>query len=396
VTALIRWRFSSLVNAVYLAFGIEFVLRSLLGYLAFFYLFPAQLLDLESLDQALLLAIAYACAYAAGSVLPNAWLQGFIEGIGSTSIDGSDDSARSLGGKATLAILTIGILAFSAMAVTGGGGALWLTNTREAYLTYRSGVGILWSTYATAITLALMVYLQTRRTPIRILELYPVPVLVLLAYFTGSKQTILALVLVGLVYWSHRVSPISSFRAFSALALLLLAFLGTTVVQGSFESAYEAISYFDYIHATARYLENHDAISDLSGSGLLSYFWSFVPRFLVPGKPFEYGPVLISSYLFPGAAEEGYTPAYLEWALAHLDFGVVGVVVQGFLKGQLLGRVQDAFVGNPTNMFLFLLTCHLGFSAFNLPGGYELGLLLSFVVGWTLLQWQLGSKAVVE
>lgn len=384
VTALIRFKFGSLLNVIFLSFAIEFALRTLLGYFAYYYFFPDQLTDLKFLDQALLLAIVYAFSYAAGFVLPKSWLKRILKRIGATSIKASNRAVQSLGTKAALVILALGIVAFIMMATIGGGGLLWLTNTRDAYLTYRSGVGILWSTYASAITLALLVYLHTRKGPIGLPTLIPVPFLVILAYFTGSKQTILALALGVLVYWTHRVHSISSFKAFATLALLLVAFLATTILQGSFKSAPEAISYFDYLNATARYIENRDSLSGLSGSGIISYFWSFVPRFLVSTKPFEYGPVLISSYLYPGAAVEGYTPAYLEWTLAHLDWGVAGVVAQGLMKGQLLGSVQEVYLKAPTNLFFFLLACHLGFSAFNLPGGYELGFLLSFLVGWAM------------
>lgn len=376
--------FGTLLTPVYLTFAIEFFLRSLLGYLAYYYLFPSASTALEFLDEALALSMLYSLAYYAGAALRNPPIERLIMRLSRASITSADDGARRIALSAAIATLAAGLASLIGLAILGGGGALWITDTRSAYLSYRTGAGFLWSAFASSVPISLLTLAHLYRPKAPWLWLLAGPGYVVLAYFTGSKQTILAVVL-SLLYYHHcYVRRIATGPLVAIFVCLLVTFLASTILQGSFESFAESLSYFDYINMSARYLEVRDALSDINGSSSLSYLWSFVPRLLVPNKPHEYGIVLINSYLFPGAAEQGYTPAYLEWTLMHLNFAGPGVALLGFLKGQFVASSLRVFEQRKENLFLFLFSCHLGFMIFNTPGIYELPILLSLGLAWVL------------
>ena len=376
--------FGSLLTPIYLTFSIEFFLRTLVGYIAYYYLFPSDLGDPAVLDSALLFSMLYAATFFAGAAVVNPPLEQLVTRISSLSFSSSDERSGAIALPSAIIVLSLGLLALAGLAVFGGGGILWVTDTRAAYLTYRSGFGVLWSLFASSIPLSMLLLVHLGKARLGWRSLPVVALYLVLAYFTGSKQTILAVVLALLVYRHYYVRPLSIARLAVIFGLLGFAFFATTVLQGSFASLFEAMSYFDYIHVTAKYLEAIDSLSAIRGSGFSSYLWSFVPRGLLAGKPFEYGTVLINSYLFPGAAEQGYTPALLEWALSHLDGGFLGIAALGFLKGQLISSFFRVWQRNLDNVFLFLFNCQLGFMVFNLPGVYELALLLALGTAWSL------------
>jgi hypothetical protein len=376
--------FGSLLNPMYLTFAIEFILRTLVGYVAYYYVFPSALADPEFLDAALWLSMLYATCFSLGVAIRNEWLQGLISRVSQVSVRSSDEGAEAMAFRAALAVALVGLVCLLSLAVLGGGGSLWLTDTRAAYLSHRSGFGFLWSMFASSVPLSMLLLVHLRRTTLGWHYVAVGAVYVVLAYFSGSKQTILAVVLGLLFYRHYYVRALSTPRLVGVFGVLVVMFFTTAVVQGSFESLFESISYVDYMHMSAKYLELEDSLSNIQGSGVVSYLWSFVPRAFAPDKPFEYGIVLINSVLAPGAAEEGYTPAYLEWTLLHLDFGFLGVAALGFLKGQFVSSFFRVFQQNMDNLFVFLFTCHLGFMIFNVPGVYELALLLSLGVAWAI------------
>ena len=376
--------FGSLLAPIYLTFAIEFFLRTLIGYVAYYYLFPSDLGDPAFLDSALLLSMLYAATFFAGVAVANAPLERLVTRISSLSVTSSNERAGAMALPSAMTALAVGLLALAGLAVFGGGGTLWVTDTRAAYLTYRSGFGFLWSLFASSIPLSMLLLVHLGKVRLGWRYLLVVPAYLMLAYFTGSKQTLLAVVFALLVYRHYYVRPLSTARLGVVFGLLGFSFVATTILQGSFETLFEAMSYFDYIHVTAKYLEASNSLSAIRGLGVASYLWSFVPRGLLTGKPFEYGTVLINSYLFPGAAEQGYTPAFLEWALAHLDAGFLGVAALGFLKGQVVSSFFRVWQRNLDNLFLFLFNCQLGFMVFNMPGVYELALLLALGTAWSL------------
>jgi hypothetical protein len=113
-------------------------------------------------------------------------------------------------------------------------------------------------------------------------------------------------------------------------------------------------SYFEHFDVTTRFLARFDEYGYHWGSGWLSELWFYVPRALYPGKPLEYGALLVPAKLYPGAYEKGYAPGFLGWSLSYLDFGWFGVMMAGWLRGLFTRGVYEYFLAHRFNMFAFV------------------------------------------
>jgi hypothetical protein len=66
----------------------------------------------------------------------------------------------------------------------------------------------------------------------------------------------------------------------------------------------------------------------------------------------------IHKELFPGAAEIGNTPGYLDWLIYYLDFGIVGVFIFSILIGSLKKIIFEEYIKNKFNISLFIIATH--------------------------------------
>lgn len=376
VLFLSRWFIKTkyILNPVTFVFLHETVLKSIIGYYISISYF--QDVSIEFNDQVLLKVLIFTFFYCIGVVsFSNGWLYRYLTRIGKPSIFEYQSKLKSKKFSYLLYIailVAIGLTSLVALMASSGAGTLWLTNPREAYGGYRQGVGVIWVVFVNSIAMAALIYIFYSKS-YGLKKLPYVMIFCLILYFSGSKGSILGVLLCFLYSVSHNTNQIGRKMTVIVVILLILLFSIITVLQGSYSSIYDSFTYFDYFYTTTLYQENIDAIRRATGSAqFLSYFWTFVPRFLFDSKPFEYGPVVVSSYLFPGAAELGYTPAYLEWVLVDLQFGIIGVGAIGLLKGILLGSSYRAYLKNKNSLFLFSLTSALGFGVFNMPGYIEL------------------------
>ncbi|MBU4445799.1 hypothetical protein KJ656_12060 [bacterium] len=243
---------------------------------------------------------------------------------------------------------------FIALAVVGGGGLLWLTNSREAYITYRAGAGPFFALIQWFLTFAFIYYLWSNK-PRGLKLLFVSGLFGIAAYFMGSKNNIIILLFIGVVYYNFYVKRLSFINFFLLMPLLLMAVFGLLFVQGSYASLLEAPLYFqDYFDTTTQFISRFDEFGFQYGQGWLSSLWFYVPRSIYPNKPYEYGIVLIHQVLFPGAAALGNTPGILLWALDYLDFGVYGVFVAGFVKGLWQKMSYEYFLMNKDSFFAFV------------------------------------------
>lgn len=246
--------------------------------------------------------------------------------------------------------------AFLALAVVGGGGMRWLTDTREMYITHRAGAGPFYAAMHWFLVFALLYYLWARR-PCGIRLVFTTCLFALAAYFSGSKNNILTMLVIGVVYYNFcvRQIPIFGYIVFTGMILTLFSVL--LVIHGMTGNLHEVFwSYFrDYFDVTAQFLWRFDEFGFRYGSASVSDLWFYVPRGLFPDKPYEYGVLLIHQVLFPGAAETGNTPGILSWALAYLDFGVIGVFVSGLLTGFWQRAAFEHFLKHRKSFFAFLL-----------------------------------------
>lgn len=283
-------------------------------------------------------------------------------------------------------VLVGSLICFVALALVGGGGELWIIEPRSAYLTYRQGVGFFWSLFSTGLALSFILYLYG----FAIKKIY---ILILLSgiygflgYYTGSKQTIFGIWMTAIFYYNFQVRQISFYKLLILGFFSFVIFLTVTMLQSGFNDLIDAASYFDYFYQTALFFENISSFPRLYGDGFLSTFWEYAPRALFPDKPFDYGVAIISSVLYPGAGESGYTPGFLNWTLSYYDFGVGGVLVLGLLHGQLLAVIYDLLLKHKYSIVLLVLNLDVAFKIVNAPASIFVGYMLSTVLALFVVQ----------
>lgn len=256
-------------------------------------------------------------------------------------------------------LLIIAVGAFVALALYGGGGMLWITNTREAYISYRAGAGLFFALTQWLLTFAMLYIIWTTKpTTLKL-------VFILLSFcwimsFLGSKNNILTLVIIVIAYYNFYIKKIRLVTFSFIGAAISISFLYLLVAQGSYQSFSESVKYFkDYFDTTAQFISRFNEFDLRYGGGWLSSLWFYVPRGVYPDKPYEYGFTLIHQVLFPAAAASGHTPGLLMWSLAYLDFGVIGVFSYGLFIGMLQRMAYEYFILHRQQYFAFVLAMQL-------------------------------------
>jgi oligosaccharide repeat unit polymerase len=255
-------------------------------------------------------------------------------------------------------LLIVGAVAcYAALAVVGGGGLRWLTDTRGAYIENRAGAGPFFAATEWLLVIALLYYLWSHR-PRRLSRILPVAaIFAIAANMTGSKGNVLIMVVVLVAYYQFRIRPIPIIVFVVMIPLFLAVFGALLLIQG-FEAsnAFLALVYFkDYFDTSAQFLARFDEFGFRYGGAAASELWFYVPRGLYPSKPYEYGATLIHQVLFPGGAESGNTPGYLPWAPAYLDFGVVGVYMSGVFGSFIQRGAYECYLRRRRSFIAFIL-----------------------------------------
>jgi energy-converting hydrogenase Eha subunit C len=254
-------------------------------------------------------------------------------------------------------LLCASAASFVALAVLGGGGLRWITDTRNAYINNRSGAGPFFAATEWFLVFALLYLLWSLR-PTRLRSLFLVVLgFAVAASFTGSKGNILIIVLVCTIYYHFRVRPIPVVAFLLMIPLALVAFLGLLALQGfrAEEGVFALVYFKDYFDTAAQFLSRFDEFGFRYGGATASELWAYVPRALYPDKPYEYGLTLVHRVLFPGAAETGNTPGILPWVTAYLDFGVIGVFLWGAWGSVWQRAAYEYYLKNRSSFFAFLL-----------------------------------------
>jgi oligosaccharide repeat unit polymerase len=254
-------------------------------------------------------------------------------------------------------LLGAAVLSFVALAVVGGGGLRWLTDTRSAYINNRSGAGPFFAAFQWFLVFALAYYLWSRRpTHVLSILLAAVPFTVA-ASFSGSKSNILTVLVFCTAYYHFRVRAIPLAVYLLMIPAVLGLFSWLLVIQG-FQpvDALPALVYFkDYFDTTSQFLSRFDEFGFRYGAATFSELWAYVPRGLYPAKPYEYGLTLVHQVLFPGFAQTGNTPGILFWATSYLDFGVFGVFLWGVLGSLWQRAAYEYYLSRRRSLFGFLL-----------------------------------------
>jgi hypothetical protein len=270
----------------------------------------------------------------------------------------SSDTARRFSSVKFSLLLGAGLLAFAGLAITGGGGTLWLSNPRSAYLYNRTGAGQFWLLAAWFQVTAFLYYLWAKR-PKGLHLSSVVVVFVSAAFFLGSKAIVLTVGVVAIVYYHFMIRPLGTLKIIAAGIAGGGAFVWLLFFQGSYADWIGVASYFENFQLSAEFIGRFNEFGFQYGKAWLSSFWFFVPRALYAAKPLEYGAILIQKQLLPGAYEAGYAPGFLNWSLSYLDFGWVGVFVAGVTKGLIERASYEHFLRNRNSLFAFVLMMQL-------------------------------------
>ena len=223
-------------------------------------------------------------------------------------------------------------------------GTLWITDPRLAYMSGRAGSGHWYVLSQTCLFLSYLCWLYYLRPRNRVVLLCGTLACVTVMSYFGSKAAMVGVIVAGGVYFNYFV------RTFTWGEVALAAGMGVPVVlispwlQGNFDSLKETLQYYDYFDNAARYVGRHDHFGPQYGGALLSSLWEYVPRRLVPEKPYVYGILIVNEYFFEGAAKVGYTPGHLPWIPYHIDFGIPGVFVGACLLGFLNKAIYTYFL----------------------------------------------------
>ena len=271
-------------------------------------------------------------------------------------------------------ILSIGMFAlflaaFAVHMVVSGGGLLWITNSRQAYAAYRIGVGPTYALSLMFLYLALIFSLFAIRLDLPLKRIIINIVLRVLffsffSYFLGSKGYIISVATVGLLFYNYNVQPVRPKFVILFAFMILATLVALLLVQGSASGSEDVVSYADYYQNTSEFLRRFPEFGGHRwGEVMITDLWGYAPRALFPNKPYEYGQLLLNKVLFPGATELGYTPAFMVWTPAYLDFGLPGVIITGLYSGILLGWVNRYYISQPPSVTRFILLMQMCFTS---------------------------------
>ena len=218
-----------------------------------------------------------------------------------------------------------------------------------------------------------------------------------LAFFLGTKSILLGIICAGCVFlWFLRCPRLSFYLPLGMLAIYSAMIFNLFLSRGNAFQFLEAIQYFDHYKNASLYYNSFlsGEFPLFHGEILSSSFWQYVPRALVPEKPYVYGITLVNEYFFPGAAELTHTPAFGGAVNEFADFGLIGVLLFGFfsVKSLSAGVLSWLVFFNPglkvapvyfNSLALFLIVSIPSFGLF-LPLGLYLILLASLSMAFRL------------
>jgi oligosaccharide repeat unit polymerase len=246
-----------------------------------------------------------------------------------------------------IALILGAILAMLMLVFSGPEGILWLTDPRYAYIRLRAGSGQWWVLYQICVVLLFVKTLfegaKERHFYFRVLKI----VLFYggLMYFTGSKSAVLIIPIIATLYihFNFRRLKLSSLLGFFSLAII--GFILLLSEGKDIDLVGNVFRYFaDYVAVTALNMEQIDIQGLTLGQSTLSSLWYWVPRSLMIDKPFEWGTTFLNGVLFPGSAEQGHTPGVLSWITYYMDFGLIGVILNGVFLGSFSHAVYCNFL----------------------------------------------------
>ena len=354
-------KYKTLLNPVSF-FGAYFFVASVLSPLLFLQL-KVLTISKSATDYAIFLSALYFATFGAAYLFNLSPLRLPLEAVARVSrpFAIADRSDLSLPGIGLLALQFVAI--YAVLMAASGAGTMWLSDTRKAYQFHRGGVGIWWSLCQAALMLLFLTALfrwgNTRwKVFLQTILFFG------LAFFLGSKASMLSYPVVAAFYTHFRVRRIRTSAVLLGSALLLFLVLALQLVQRTADTLADALRYFDYFTYSARFIERFHHLGFQYGQIVASDLWYYVPRALYPEKPYVYGQNLLIGFMNPGfertVRHTGFTPGMLQWSVGYADFGAFGVVGAALVAAWISKAAFEYFLRN-RDFVSFALVIQLGF-----------------------------------
>lgn len=269
-------------------------------------------------------------------------------------------------------VLLLGLIAlgiFIVMAQKSGLGFInWLKNPREGYQDFRNGVGFFYVLSFSFFNLSFLITLyhfgKSRKKIIIITLLFAT-----LSYFWGSKGGLIGIFFGSIVYYNYYCSRLS----LKSILLLGSSLVGVFILLmwRHYKSLYdmdfdavEILNYFNHYSNGYRFFNEFDQkFNYLFGEEYIDSLWKFVPRFLIPDKPQVYGVNKYVLFAFYGDSldESGNGPAFGGPIEPYLNFGLLGVILDGFFNGLTNSIIYRYFLKYRNFIGLIFLLSITGF-----------------------------------
>lgn len=269
-----------------------------------------------------------------------------------------------------LILMFVATLVFVLLAERSGFGLLaWLRYPRTGYQEYRRGLGHLYviSLAIFSFIYLLILYFSPNNTRKLLLN---TAIFIFIFYFYGSKGMIVFTIFQAVVFYNFFVRRIKFKTAMTLFAGLILIFTLSFSVYRAKESTTslftEMLTYAGYYNEGRRFFANVDeGFEHLNGEEYINGLWMYVPRAIYPDKPYSYGIVkYVVEHYYPGAGESGNTPAFGGPVEEYLNFGIIGVIIFGFLRGYVSSLFYNYFLKYKNFVGFVLLSNEMGFSIF--------------------------------
>ena len=211
---------------------------------------------------------------------------------------------------------------------------VFLFNPRHGYQYHREGVGYVWALYIFFVGIAYYFYMILKPASFTKAILFTG-----LMFLTGSKQLILEVFFKTFLVFQYREIEIKKWQLAVGFILVILLFLRLFDQFGASESFFVRMkSYYTFMYYAGLVFEDYarGQFEFFYGEIFASSFWSYIPRALVPEKPWAYGQTLLLENYFPGMAATGHTPSFGPLTAEFADFGFWGVLLAFFNLDLLL------------------------------------------------------------
>jgi oligosaccharide repeat unit polymerase len=267
-------------------------------------------------------------------------------------------------------MLLLSILIFVALTEKSGFGlSSWLREPRIGYQQYRRGFGHLY-----VLSLALMnfiyLYILFFKTNSTRKLVVATGIFVFILYFYGAKGPIIYAVFEAVVFYNFFIKKIRLKHAVLMFAGFLLIFILLYSIyrpaDASISLHKDILSYASYYNEGRRFFADfEDEFEYAYGEEYISSLWMYVPRAFYPNKPYSYGVVkYVIEHYYPDAGKKGHTPAFAGPIEEYLNFGIIGIIIIGFMRGYISALFYSYFLRYRNFVGFVLLSNEMGFSVF--------------------------------